>query len=353
MSAAGTFVVVYDDIPRNQPLSVYAQRYAANGKKVGSLVTVDAGYMWLSNVAMNAAGQYVISWHHYQTGTDLVRVFNADGTAAGPIVQLSNRPEATLALALDAGGNTTMAWTDTHGAGPHYSWEGEAWVARLPAGATAALPETLANPTTQGSQAATGLAPMPNGGFIATWHGYGPADDAGMFAQHFVPVAPLMAAGGPAADSTAAPLTDAELRPIVREAVRRWNLTGLTAAERKLLRSVTVQIGDLDGATLGLAAGTAVTIDRDAAGCGWFADATARSDAEFRRKGDQGEQHHMDLLTAVEHELGHVLGRDHAPVGVMSETLAVGTRESIVPGVHVGPGSHAVARAGWFLASGH
>lgn len=164
----------------------------------------------------------------------------------------------------------------------------------------------------------------------------------------------LRAAGGPHAGApSAGPLTTAQLRPIIREAIRRWNRTGLTTAESQLLRSATVQIADLDGATLGLTSGTAIAIDRDAAGYGWFVDKAPRSDAEFRRKGDQGERDHMDLLTAVIHELGHVLGRDHSDGGAMAETLATGTREAIVPTVNGGPGLHTVGRPGWYRANGH
>lgn len=165
--------------------------------------------------------------------------------------------------------------------------------------------------------------------------------------------APLTAAGGPVSGATPAPLTDARLRPIVAEAVRRWNLTGLTAAERTLLKNVSVHVGALDEATLGLTTGTSITLDRDAAGYGWFVDPTPRSDAEFHRKGDQGEHGKMDLLTAVEHELGHVLGRDHGE-GVMAETLATGTRECIELGTRVGhPATFRPAlRPVWFLASG-
>ncbi len=36
----------------------------------------------------------------------------------------------------------------------------------------------------------------------------------------------------------------------------------------------------------------------------------------------------MDLLTVLEHELGHILGCDHTDTGLMSATLATGIRET-------------------------
>jgi hypothetical protein len=87
-----------------------------------------------------------------------------------------------------------------------------------------------------------------------------------------------------------------------------------------------VRIADLGGTTLGLAAGRTIWLDDNAAGWGWFVDATPRSDSEYRMSGDQGEQRHMDLLTAIAHELGHLLGHDHVMDGVMSDTLHTGTR---------------------------
>ena len=355
MTDAGAFAVVYDDAA-NGTTGVYAQRYSASGQKVGGLITVAAApydsTVWQSNIAMAGGGDFVVSWYSKGSAGDFARVYNADGTPAGQAVQVSQGGmEKQTGLAIDDGGTVTLAWTDTRGVS-FSNGAGEVRVRRLTA-AGGLMRDTLANATTPGSQRTPGMAATPAGGFIAAWQGYGPGDDAGIFAQHFVPVAPLTAAA-PAAGTEVAPLTDAQLQPIVREAVRRWNRTGLTGAERTLLQTVTVRVADLDGLTLGQAAGTTVTIDPTAAGHGWFVDPTPRSDSEFRRPGDQGEQGKMDLLTTVMHELGHVLGKAHADDGVMAETLAAGTRESVVPGVAVGRAAKAapVARPGWFLSSG-
>lgn len=163
---------------------------------------------------------------------------------------------------------------------------------------------------------------------------------------------PLVAAK-PGTANGAPELTAEGLRPVVAEAVRRWILTGLTPAEQRLLKSVQFQITDLDGATLGQAAGTTIALDATAAGHGWFVDSSPRTDSEFTRKGDQGEQGRMDLLTAVMHELGHVLGHEHGD-GAMAETLTASTRETIVPGVHVAKSAIAKPALGpsWFLSSG-
>ena len=85
--------------------------------------------------------------------------------------------------------------------------------------------------------------------------------------------------------------------------------------------------------TEALAAGNAIYLDDNAAGWGWFVDPTPWGDSEFTSPGNQGEQNRMDLLTVIEHEIGHLLGRDHDEEGVMAETLAAGTR----PGATRGP----------------
>ena len=79
-----------------------------------------------------------------------------------------------------------------------------------------------------------------------------------------------------------------------------------------------ISIADL-AATLGMALGHTIWLDANAAGWCWFVDATPF----------EGEQHHMGLLTALMHEMGHLLGHDHNEGGAMQQTLAAGTR--IIP----------------------
>jgi subtilisin-like proprotein convertase family protein len=145
---------------------------------------------------------------------------------------------------------------------------------------------------------------------------------------------PLLAAGGAVAGGPGGGvLTEAALQPLVREATRRWQASGLSADQVRALRDLDVQVADLGGATLGLASGNAIWLDDNAAGWGWFVDRTPRDDSEFTTPGDQGEQGRMDLLTALTHEMGHILGLDHDAGGVMQETLAPGTRLSPPIGV--------------------
>jgi hypothetical protein len=87
-------------------------------------------------------------------------------------------------------------------------------------------------------------------------------------------------------------------------AIAEW-----TAAGHQIdLSGLSVEIADLDGPLLGATSDGLIVIDVDAAGWGWTAF---------------GGQ--MDLLSVVRHELGHVLGFEHADEGPMAATLAAGT----------------------------
>jgi hypothetical protein len=111
-------------------------------------------------------------------------------------------------------------------------------------------------------------------------------------------------------------------------------LTRLAAAHYQLTALAGGELGLADPAT------ATVGIDAGAAGYGWFVDSTPGQDEEFRvgaagsplvaRPGTAAAGH-MDLLTALLHEMGHLVGRPDLdprthPDSLMADTLAPGTR---------------------------
>ena len=119
-----------------------------------------------------------------------------------------------------------------------------------------------------------------------------------------------------------------------------WAAIGLDQRIIASLVKVEYVITDLPGAMLGLAEHSTIYIDYNAAGHGWFVDRTPAVDEEFE-KFDTGESlrasnpasvDRMDLLTAVSHELGHILGLedlDSLADSLMSSLLERGVRHRI------------------------
>ena len=122
----------------------------------------------------------------------------------------------------------------------------------------------------------------------------------------------LSAAGAPEANMAPATLTGEAVEAALARAISEWAAIRPDAD----LGSVTVGIDDLPDLELGRTVGNTITIDATAAGYGWT----------VLHAGDDTVR--MDLLTAVRHEVGHVLGYDHGD-GLMADTLAAGESRAV------------------------
>jgi Ca2+-binding RTX toxin-like protein len=144
-------------------------------------------------------------------------------------------------------------------------------------------------------------------------------------------VSPLVAAIAPAGAMKGETLQAAELAAFKDEAVRRWAAANGSDFVQGMA-AVSVSVTDLPGLQLGAFEDGQILIDVDAAGYGWFIDRTPGDDSEFTASGGilvaaQGNAAgRMDLLSVIEHELGHAAGLVHEEGGVMAEALASGTR---------------------------
>jgi hypothetical protein len=145
---------------------------------------------------------------------------------------------------------------------------------------------------------------------------------------------------GPAAAALPAPptvITQKQVQALLPAAIDAWQRAGLDAADVRTLASVQISVGNLGTSILGLEAGGVVTINQTAAGYNWYASAASASSQASAGGGDEplappisAAANEVDLLTVLEHELGHVVGlADNAEAGdLMDITLGLGVRRA-------------------------
>ena len=329
MDAAGNFVVAW----AQDGHFIYAQRYDSSGRTLGSRITVNpnspAGDTnWQPGVGMGAAGDFVITRDNAWPAPEqqYAQSFSATGTPRGAAFTFGAPTEIPTSIAVEGNGDFILAWATAYPSPSNGVADIRAQ--RFDANGVAKESAIAVNTTTAGDQVNPSVAVDAAGGFVVVWNnpvGIGnPPDDCDVYGQRYtIPASPLLATSSPATPVSQT-LTVSAVKPLVNQAIAHWQLAG---ADVSSLRNLDIRVADLGGTMLGLASGHTITLDSNAAGWGWFVDLTPRSDSEFTTAGNQGEQGHIDLLSVLMHEVGHLLGHGHDASGLMSETLATGVRE--------------------------
>jgi hypothetical protein len=176
MDALGDYVVTWSSEGQDGSLSgVYAQRYSATGARLGletRINTTTADAQREPSVAMDAAGDYVIAWSSVGQDGSLSGIYaqryNTAGTKQGSETRVNTTTtsnQSTPAIAMDASGDYVVTWTSPGS----QDGDGGIYAQRYNAAGTKQGPETLVNTTTTGEQREPSVAMDAGGDFVITW----------------------------------------------------------------------------------------------------------------------------------------------------------------------------------------
>ncbi len=279
------------------------------------------------------------------TGNDLAINFGANGitsllnetgvTATGK--PTTNFGDGWYALGIDTtGGNGPVFWEpffrlfgsatgDTTVSGPYTTPGTDAYVVYNAEGETG----TLLNADVDGSGAVNSKD--------LTYTAGARGDTVGAGLQGSYPSFQLFAGPSAALPVNAALVTQSEVQALLPAAIDAWQAAGLDLADLRKLQSTPIEVANLGTTILGLEADNLITINQTAAGYNWYVNAGGGSPQAFGVVGPDGQAlagpgspaaSEVDLLTVVEHGLGHVLGLpDNDQAGdLMDITLGQGVR---------------------------
>ena len=193
MDDNGNFVVTWSSINQDGGgWGIYAERYNASGVGQGDFLvnTTTSGDQIYSQVAMDADGDFVITWEtdlQFGTGFGIFgRRYNSSGAAQGGEFLINTTTagdQRRSAVDIDAAGNFVVTWTDAGQDGSGGGIYGQ----RFNASGTAVGGEFLVNATTGGDQDYSRVSMNAAGEFVVTWSSFNQdaAGTWGVYAQKY------------------------------------------------------------------------------------------------------------------------------------------------------------------------
>jgi len=192
MDADGDFVVSWQSYQDGSGTGVYAQRYNADGVAAGAeflVNTYTTSSQFNPSIAMDADGDFVVSWQSSGQDGDgngvYAQRYNADGVVAGAeflVNTTTASDQAEPSIAMDADGDFVVSWQSSGQDGNFYG----VYAQRYSADGVAAGAEFLVNTTTVNSQGDPSIAMDADGDFVVSWQSFNQDGEAdGVYAQRY------------------------------------------------------------------------------------------------------------------------------------------------------------------------
>lgn len=194
MDAAGNFVITWDSGQDGSSYGIYARRYNAAGVAQGAEFRVNSfttNSQTVPRIAMEATGDFVITWESYQDGDGpgiYAQRYNAAGTAQGSEFKVNTYTTASQfnpSIAIDASGGFVIAWNSV---GEDGSGIG-IYAQRFNSIGITQGSEFPVNTYTTGTQKDAAVGMDPAGDFVIVWSSYGEDGSMeGVYARRYDPL---------------------------------------------------------------------------------------------------------------------------------------------------------------------
>ena len=197
MDAAGDFVITWQSVPQDgDAYGVYAQRYSAAGAVRGSEFRVNTYVTGVQNhpsAAMDSSGNFAIVWESLsQDGSAYglyAQRYNAAGAAQGsefPVNTYALGVQDHPSIAMDPSGDFAITWESSGQDGNGYG----IYMQRYKASGIAQGSELQVNTYTTGNQAAPSVAMDAAGNFVIAWQSASQdGSGIGIYARRYASVA--------------------------------------------------------------------------------------------------------------------------------------------------------------------